>query len=141
MGSGVAGAIKRRGGAQIERDAMAQGPVDPGEAVITGAGALPARFVIHAAVMGQDLRTDARLIRAATLSSLSLAVEHALASIAFPALGTGVGGFPLDECARVMIGAVREHAKSGAQAPQDVRFVLYGVDAHDTFDAVAKEFG
>ncbi|HEY7058374.1 MAG TPA: macro domain-containing protein [Vicinamibacterales bacterium] len=138
MGSGVAGAIKRRGGAQIERDAMAQGPVDPGEAVMTPAGALPARFVIHAAVMGQDLRTNANLIRRATESALALAAEHALGSIALPALGTGVGGFPIDLCAEVMIGAVRTHAEEGRTSLKDVRFVLYGREAYETFAAAAN---
>ena len=103
MGSGVAGAIKAKGGVQIEREAMAQGPVNPGQAVLTSAGSLPARFVIHAAVMGQDLHTDATLIGAATASTLSLAATRGLTSIAFPALGTGVGGFPIGECARVML--------------------------------------
>jgi O-acetyl-ADP-ribose deacetylase len=138
MGSGVAGAIKRRGGAQIERDAMAQGPVDPGEAVITAAGALPARFVIHAAVMGQDLRTDATLIRRATESALALAGAHNLTSVALPALGTGVGGFPLHECAKVMIGAVRHHAEHEKTSLRDVRFVLYGREAYDAFAQQAE---
>ena len=137
MGSGVAGAIKRRGGAQIERDAMAQGPVDPGESVITGGGALRARFVIHAAVMGQDLRTDAGLIRQATDNALMLAAEHSLTSVAFPALGTGVGGFPLQDCARVMLDAVRSHAQQGTTSLRDVRFVLYGREAFDTFSSAA----
>jgi O-acetyl-ADP-ribose deacetylase (regulator of RNase III) len=139
MGSGVAGAIKRRGGAHIERDAMAQGPVDPGESVITSGGALPARYVIHAAVMGQDLRTDATLIRRATEHALALATEHGLTSVALPALGTGVGGFPLGECARVMLEAVREHAASGQTSLRDVRFVLYGREACQAFTTVAEE--
>src|SRR5262245_5639680 len=110
MGSGVAGAIKTKGGVQIEREAMAQGPITPGQAVLTSSGSLPARHVIHAAVMGQDLRTDAGLIREATASSLALAAKYQLTSIAFPGLGTGVGGFPVSDCASVMLQAVREHA-------------------------------
>jgi O-acetyl-ADP-ribose deacetylase (regulator of RNase III) len=132
MGSGVAGAIKSRGGQQIERDAVAQGPVEPGESVVTGAGALAARHVIHAAVMGQDLETDGDLIARATASALARAAERGLASIAFPALGTGVGGFPLRECARVMADAVRAHA----QTPTTVRlveFVLFGQRAFAEF--------
>src|SRR5436309_4676158 len=101
MGSGVAGALKARGGAAIEREAMAQGPVEPGECVVTSGGRLPARHVIHAAVMGQDLRTSAGIIELATRNALALADARHLASIAFPALGTGVGGFPLDRAARV----------------------------------------
>lgn len=139
MGSGVAGAIKRRGGAQIERDAMAQGPVDPGEAVITAGGALRARFVIHAAVMGQDLRTNALLIRAAIDQALTLATEHSLRAIALPALGTGVGGFPLSDCARVMLQAVQDHAKGGQTTLRDVRFVLFGREAYEVFEAAVAE--
>jgi O-acetyl-ADP-ribose deacetylase (regulator of RNase III) len=139
MGSGVAGAIKRRGGAQIERDAMAQGPVDPGEAVITTGGALRARFVIHAAVMGQDLRTNALLVRAATDHALTLAAERLLTSVALPALGTGVGGFPLTECARVMLQAVRDHARAGSTTLRDIRFVLYGREAYGIFETALAE--
>ena len=95
MGSGVAGALKARGGIQLETDAMAQGPVEPGEGVMTSGGRLPARFVIHAAVMGQDLRTSAAVIDRATRNSLRLAETHQLASVAFPAFGTGVGGCPI----------------------------------------------
>ena len=94
MGSGVAGALKARGGQSIEAEAMAQGPVEPGECVITSGGQLAARYVIHAAVMGQDLRTSAAIIERATRNSLALAETRQITSIAFPAFGTGVGGFP-----------------------------------------------
>ena len=96
MGSGVAGALKARGGQAIEAAAMAQGPVEPGECVLTSAGRLAARYVIHAAVMGQDLRTSPALIDRATRNTLALAESRQIASLAFPAFGTGVGGFPLD---------------------------------------------
>ncbi len=132
MGGGVAGAIKSRGGVEIEREAMAQGPVPPGASVVTSAGTLPARHVIHAAVMGQDLQTDADLIRNATASALARAAEHQLLSIAFPALGTGVGGFPLRECARIMAEAVREHAQT-ATSVRVVEFVLFGQRAFAEF--------
>src|SRR5262245_22449005 len=88
MGAGVAGALKARGGAAIESEAMAQGPVEPGECVITSGGRLKARHVIHAAVMGQDLQTSAAIIERATRNSLALAAQHQLTSIAFPAFGT-----------------------------------------------------
>ena len=130
MGSGVAGAIKARGGAEIERDAMAQGPVAPGECVITPAGRLTARHVIHAAVMGQDLRTSADIIGRATANALRLADERKLASIAMPAFGTGVGGFPLDECAHVMLEAVRSFRPRSLTL---VRLVLFGKAAYRTF--------
>lgn len=130
MGSGVAGAIKARGGPDIERAAMAQGPVDPGDCVITHGGRLPARHVIHAAVMGQDLRTSAAIIERATANALTLAEAHALRSIALPAFGTGVGGFPLGECARIMLKTVRAHRPATLTL---VRFVLYGDAAYRTF--------
>ncbi len=138
MGSGVAGALKARGGQQIEADAMAQGPVEPGGCVITPGGRLPARHVIHAAVMGQDLRTSATLIDRATRGALEIAEAHQLGSIAFPALGTGVGGFPLDECARIMIDAIRAHTTS-ARSLRLVRLVLFGQPAYRAFAEVAGE--
>ena len=137
MGGGVAGAIKARGGVEIEREAMAQGPVDRGACVVTSAGRLPARHVIHAAVMGQDLVTSATFIERATVNALRIADQRRLTSITFPAFGTGVGGFPLDECARAMIGAVRETAPKLASV-RLVRFVLFGRQAHDSFVKVAS---
>lgn len=138
MGAGVAGALKARGGQTIEADAMAQGPVEPGECVITSGGRLPARYVIHAAVMGQDLRTSATLIDRATRNSLALAETRQMTSIAFPAFGTGVGGFALDECARVMIAAIRAHAGAAASL-RLVRLVLFGQPAYRAFAETAGE--
>ncbi len=134
MGGGVAGAIKRRGGVAIEREAVAQGPIEIGESVATTAGTLRARHVIHAAVMGPDLRTDGGKIRSATLSALALASSMGLESIAFPALGTGVGGFPLGDCARIMRDAVAQHASQGTNL-RAVEFVLFGNDAYGAFAA------
>jgi O-acetyl-ADP-ribose deacetylase len=138
MGAGVAGALKARGGQAIEAEAMALGPVDPGQCVITSGGRLPARHVIHAAVMGQDLRTSAALIVSATRNTLRLAEARHLASLAFPAFGTGVGGFPLDECARMMIEAIGAHAPQAASV-QRVRIVLFGPAAYRAFADVAAE--
>ncbi len=135
MGAGVAGAIKRAGGREIEDEAVAKGPIPIGEAAVTGAGRLKARYVIHAAVMGRDLRTDADKIRQATQNSLRRADELALKSIAFPALGTGVGGFSLEECARIMLDAVREHSASGTGLERVV-FVLYDEPAYQAFERV-----
>jgi O-acetyl-ADP-ribose deacetylase len=131
MGSGVAGAIKRAGGDQIEREAVALGPVAVGDAVATGAGRLPARYVIHGAVMGQDLRTDADLIRRTTSSCLTLADELGLESLALPAFGTGVGGFPLDDCARIMVDAARGHE---SRTLRRVVFAVFGADARAAFE-------
>jgi len=132
MGGGVAGALKRAGGKEIEAEAVRKGPVPIGEAVVTGAGSLTARYIIHAAVMGQDLETDAEKIRQATKSSLLRADELGIKSIAFPALGTGVGGFPMAECAKIMISEVRQHSamKTGLEK---VVFALYDELAYEAF--------
>ena len=132
MGGGVAGALKRAGGKEIEDEAVEKGPIPIGEAVITGAGKLKAKHIIHAAVMAQDLKTNAEKIRRATRNSLLRADELGIKSIAFPALGTGVGGFPLDECARIMIGEVRQHSarKTGLKR---VVFALYDEPAYQAF--------
>src|SRR5262249_627928 len=106
MGAGVAGALKRAGGETIEREAVSKGPIPLGSAVATGAGRLPARHVVHGAVMGQDLRTSGELVRRTTESCLAVADDLGAESLALPAFGTGVGGFPLDECARIMVEAV-----------------------------------
>jgi O-acetyl-ADP-ribose deacetylase len=139
MGAGVAGAIKRAGGAEIEREAVALGPIEVGDAVATGAGALPARYVIHGAVMGQDLRTNAALIRRTTARCLEVADELGLESVALPAFGTGVGGFPLDECAQLMVGAARSFE------PRSLRravFAVFGDDALRAFErALARDPG
>jgi len=138
MGAGVAGAIKARGGVEIEREAIAQGPVEPGACVVTSAGRLAARHVIHAAVMGQDLVTSATFIERATTNALRAADARALQSIAFPAFGTGVGGFAVDACARIMIGAIRDCA-SGLASVRLVRLVLFGQRAYRSFATVAGE--
>ena len=135
MGAGVAGAIKRAGGEEIEQEAMAQGPIEVGDAVATGAGRLPARWVIHAAVMGQDLRTDAELVRRTTRSCLELADELGLESLALPAFGTGVGGFPLEECARIMIGETRAFP---ARSLGRVVFAVFGPEAERTFRSALR---
>jgi O-acetyl-ADP-ribose deacetylase len=140
MGAGVAGAIKRKGGQVIEDEAVRQGPIPVGEAVVTGGGALKARHVIHAAAMGQELTTDASLIRQATVNSLKRATELGLESVALPALGTGVGGFPVDQAARVMIEATDVFLRTTAQPSlKRVMFVLFTPDALRAFEvALAK---
>ena len=132
MGAGVAGALKRAGGEEIEREAMAQGPIELGSALATTAGRLPARWVIHGAAMGQDLRTSADLVRRTTRSCLELANELGCRSLALPAFGTGVGGFPLAECARLMVETVRS---SEASTLELVIFAVYGGDAYDAFSS------
>lgn len=140
MGAGVAGAIKAGGGVSIEDEAMAQGPVEPGECVVTGAARLLSRYVIHAAVMGQDLVTSADLISRATRNALAAAEARKLGSIAFPAFGAGVGGFPLERCATLILDAVLAHAPE-ARSLHLVRFVLFGERAYHAFAEAAKEAG
>jgi len=137
MGSGVAGAIKARGGEEIEREAMRLGPIEPGEAVATTAGRLKARYCIHAAAMGRDLVTNADLISKATRSSLVEAARLGLDSVSFPALGTGVGGFPADACARLMIAAALSHSRSNPK-PVSVAFVLRDEAAFHAFTDALK---
>jgi O-acetyl-ADP-ribose deacetylase (regulator of RNase III) len=135
MGAGVAGAIKRAGGAEIEQEAVALGPIEVGEAIATGAGRLKARHVIHGAVMGQDLRTDAGLVGRTTRRCLELADELGSRSLALPAFGTGVGGFPLDECARIMVGEARTFEPTNLER---VIFAVYGAEAASAFRAALE---
>jgi O-acetyl-ADP-ribose deacetylase len=132
MGAGVAGALKRAGGGEIEQQAMAKGPIPLGSAVVTDGGRLPARWVIHGAVMGQDLRTDAELVRRATRSCLGLADELGCRSLALPAFGTGVGRFPLDDCAAVM---VEEAQRFEPRSLELVIFAVFGGDAYEAFSS------
>jgi O-acetyl-ADP-ribose deacetylase len=134
MGSGVAGALKMAGGREIEEEAVKKGPIAVGEVAVTGAGNLKANYVIHAVVMGQDLQTDAVIIETATANSLARAGELGLKSIVFPAFGTGVSGFSLAECARIMIGAVRQYS-STHPSPEKVIFALYDEPAYRIFKA------
>ena len=135
MGAGVAGALKRAGGDEIEREAMALGPIPLGRAVATTAGRLPARWVIHGAVMGQDLRTDAELVRHTTRSCLELADELGCRSLALPAFGTGVGGFALEECARIIVEVAR---KFEPRALELVFFAVFGGEAYDAFSSAVS---
>lgn len=132
MGAGVAGAIKRAGGDEIEREAVALGPIEVGGAVATRAGRLPAKHVIHGAVMGQDLRTDDELVRLTTQRCLELADELRCRSLALPAFGTGVGGFPLEDCARIMVSTARAHESTSLER---VVFAVFGDDARRAFEA------
>lgn len=135
MGAGVAGALKRAGGVEIEQEAMARAPIELGSAVATTAGRLRSRWVIHGAVMGQDLRTNADLVRRTTRSCLELADQLGCRSLALPAFGTGVGGFPLGECARIMI----EEARSfEPQSLELVVFAVFGAAAYEAFSSEAS---
>src|SRR5579859_5159452 len=95
LGAGVAGAIRRKGGEEIQRECDAIGSIPLGGAAITSGGALRARYVIHAASMQLGGDTSAHALRASTAHSLRIAAERELHTIAFPAIGTGIAGFPL----------------------------------------------
>jgi len=132
MGAGVAGAIKRKGGKEIEDEAMKKGPIPIGEAIVTKAGKLKARYVIHAAVMGQDLVTNEEYIKNATLNSLKRAEELKIKSVALPAFGTGVGGFPIDKCAQIMLDQVKNFSKK-TKYLKEVLFVLFDKKSYDVW--------
>lgn len=138
MGGGVAAAIKKRGGEEIEKEAIKKGPVNVGEAIVTNAGTLKVKVVIHAAVMGEDFKTDAKIIETATLNSFIRAEELNLETVAFPALGTGVGRFSMEECAQIMIRAAREHIQ-GPTSLKEIIFVLYDNESYSIFERILKE--
>ncbi len=133
LGGGVAGAIRRRGGPEIQRECDAHGPVQVGDAAITGGGELPARHVIHAASMSLGGRTTAESLRSSMDRVFQLAKEHDVRSIAIPAVGTGIAGFPIDQCARIMASSL-SRALSGGWQPAEIRFVLFGGDAKRAFE-------
>src|SRR3954470_3005972 len=134
-GGGVAGAISRAGGPAIQAEADAKAPIGLGEAVETTAGSMPARWVIHAATMEMDFRTDATIIERATRSTLAKAEELGARSLALVAFGTGVGGFSLDEAAEIMVAPAREHEPGTLER---VVFAVHGDQAERAFrDAVA----
>jgi len=133
LGAGVAGAILRKGGESIQDECNEIGSIPVGYAVITGAGKLKARHVIHAASMGLgDQPTTAKTLRTSTAHSLRLAAERGLKSIAFPAIGTGVSGFPMDECAEIMLNEAVQHLK-GETPLEVIHFVLFDARSRDIF--------
>ena len=137
MGAGTAGAIVRAGGREIEDEAIRQGPIEVGEAVVTGPGHLACKHVIHAAAMGQDLHTSADKIRASTDNALRRAEELGLSSVAFPALGTGVGGFDYAQAAEIMLTVCYQHSGED-KSVRTIRFVLFDQRAFEAFEQVAR---
>jgi O-acetyl-ADP-ribose deacetylase len=132
-GGGVAGAISRAGGPAVQRESDERAPIGLGEAVETTAGDMPARWVIHAATMEPGGPTSAEIIERATRSTLERAEQLGCRSVALVAFGTGVGGFPLDEAARLMVGAAREHEGE----LERIVFAVHGDEAEQAFrDAV-----
>ena len=135
LGGGVAGAIRRKGGESIQRECDAIGSIPIGGAAITSGGRLKARHVIHAASMQLGGRTTARALRASTAHSLRIAAEKGLKTIAFPAVGTGIAGFPMQECAEIMLQELLEHLKRPTTL-EKVYFVLFDQAACEVFERV-----
>ena len=134
MATGVGGALKRAGGDEIEFAAVRQAPVELGSAVVTPAGKLAARAVIHAVSLDRDRRTSGPVIEAAVRSAMARARDIGATSIAFPALGTGVGGFPLEEGARITVTTVRDELPASPSI-EHVIFALRGAAAYQAFRA------
>ena len=134
MSTGVSGAIKRAGGDAIEFAAVRQAPVPLGASIVTPAGGLAAKAVIHAVSLDRDRRTSGDVIQAATRSAMARAREIGARSVAFPALGTGVGGFPLEESARITVETVREELQNSPDI-EHVTFALRGAAAYEAFQA------
>jgi O-acetyl-ADP-ribose deacetylase len=134
MSTGVSGAIKRAGGDAIEFAAVRQAPIPLGESIVTSGGELAAKAVIHAVSLDRDRRTSGPVIEAAVHSAMARAREIGARSVAFPALGTGVGGFPLEESARITVETVREELGRSPDI-EHVTFALRGGAAYEAFQA------
>jgi O-acetyl-ADP-ribose deacetylase (regulator of RNase III) len=135
LGAGVAGAIRERGGPTIQAECDAIGPIAVGGAALTGAGRLPARFVIHAASMPPGGSASEESVRSSLRRSLELAREKGCRSIAIPALGAGVAGFPVQRCAEILIDEARAHLAAETTL-EEIRFVLWGEPTYRIFEMV-----
>jgi len=138
LGGGVAGAIRRKGGEEIQRECDAIGSIPIGYAAITTGGKLKARFVIHAASMELGGKTNADSLRRSAAHSLKIANERGLKTIAFPAVGTGIAGFPLKDCAEIMLREAAQHLR-GETSLETVYFVLFDEAAQGVFERAWKK--
>jgi O-acetyl-ADP-ribose deacetylase (regulator of RNase III) len=134
LGAGVAGAIRAKGGPEIQAECDAIGPIALGDAAITGAGELNARYVIHAAGMPPGGSATESSVHSSVRKSLELASRHGCRSIAIPAIGAGIGGFPVQRCAEILLSEARNHL-AGETTLQEVRFVLFGEPTYRIFEA------
>ena len=139
-GGGVAGAISRAGGPDVQRESRESAPIGLGEAVATSAGAMPSHWVIHAATMELGGPTSADIIRRATSATLWKAEELGAKSLALVAFGTGVGGFPLDQAAEIEADEVRSHLDSGSRLERVV-FAVRGAEAREAFERAVAAAG
>jgi O-acetyl-ADP-ribose deacetylase (regulator of RNase III) len=138
LGSGVAGAIREKGGATIQAECEQIGGTFVGGAVITGAGRLSAKHVIHAVGPRYGSIAASAKLRNATINSLKLAIDHDLSSIAFPAISTGVFGFPIDECSQIMLSATLQFLDK-FQKPEMVIFCLWGQENYSVFEKTLRD--
>ena len=138
LGGGVAGDIRRKGGPRIQAECDEIGAIPVGGAAITSGGNLKARYVIHAASMQLGGPTSAQSLRSSTAHARRIAAQKGLKTIAFPAVGTGIAGFPLRECAEIMLRETAKHFERPTSI-EKVSFVLFDKDALTTFDEVLKE--
>jgi len=134
LGAGVAGAIRQKGGPQIQAECDAIGPIEVGGAAVTTAGNLPARWVIHAAGMPPGGSATEATVHASVRRSLELAREKGCRTIAIPAIGAGIGGFPVQRCAEVLLSEAKDHL-SGETTLEEIRFVLFGEPTYRIFEA------
>ena len=133
LGAGVAGAIRQKGGPAIQEECDRIGPIEVGGAAVTGAGNLPARFVIHAAGMPPGGVATEESVRSSMRRSLELAREKQCHSVAVPAIGAGIAGFPLQRCAEILLEEARAHLGAGSSV-EEIRFVLFGEPTYRVFE-------
>ena len=135
LGAGVAGAIRQKGGPTIQQECDRIGPIAVGDAAVTGAGELPARFVIHAAGMPPGGVATEESVRSSMRRSLELAREKQCRTVAVPAIGAGIAGFPLQRCAEILLEEARAHLEAGGGV-EEIRFVLFGEPTYRVFEMV-----
>jgi len=138
-GGGVAAAISRKGGPAIQEASARAAPVPTGSAAITTAGRLPARKVIHAVGPRGGQPDAARLLESAVLASLELAEKHGLRSVAFPAISTGIFGYPLEDCARILIRVAVDWLRDGSHGVDEIRLVLFDAESFGVFSRMLDE--
>jgi len=134
LGSGVAGAIREAGGPMIQEECNRHGPIKLGEAAITGGGNLSAKYVIHAASMSFSQLTTAESLENSVINSLKIAEERGIKTVAFPAIGTGVAGFPVARCAQIMIRAVCDFLEKSSVI-EEVHFILFDKTTREAFES------
>jgi O-acetyl-ADP-ribose deacetylase (regulator of RNase III) len=139
LGGGVAGAIRNSGGPSIQEECDTIGPINVGEAAMTHAGNLKAKHVIHAAGPVQGEGQEESKLRSATLSSLKIAYQNKLQDIAFPAISTGIFGFPMQKCSEIMLKTAMEFLETH-EFPQEIIFCLYGQEAYSVFEQTLNKF-